>query len=199
MLERWGDIASRVGDITDRFCTALVCVDVGFIADGLLDELPKLSQLGAARVGGIDLNRARIRNALAAVLALAVSPAGFTVAEFTDKVKALAGQDERAYTTPQGAYDLRKLRAKSLIDKQSLSRRYQVPPESARTISGIVTSETTSLRPSSQAFGAPISVANPPSGPPSTWTTSRSASRCRPSSATSPSPPRPRHRQLSIQ
>ena len=80
VLERWGDITSRLADITDRFCTALDCVDVGFIADGLLDELPRPSQLGAVRVGGIDLNKARIRNALAAVLALAASPAGFTVA-----------------------------------------------------------------------------------------------------------------------
>ncbi|HXN59377.1 MAG TPA: hypothetical protein VN886_02895 [Acidimicrobiales bacterium] len=44
---------------------------VGFIADGLLDEPP------ASRVGGIDLNKAPTRNALAAVLALAASPAGF--------------------------------------------------------------------------------------------------------------------------
>ena len=91
------------------------------------------------RVGGIDLNKERIRNALAAVLALAASPSGFTVAQFTDKVRALTGQDEHAYSTRQGAYDLRKLRGKSLIDKPARSRRYQVPPEAARTISGIVT------------------------------------------------------------
>ena len=139
VLERWGDITSRLADITDRFCTTLDCVDVGFIADGLLDELPRPSQLGAARVGGIDLNKERIRNALAAVLALAASPSGFTVAQFTDKVRALTGQDEHAYSTRQGAYDLRKLRGKSLIDKPARSRRYQVPPEAARTISGIVT------------------------------------------------------------
>jgi hypothetical protein len=139
VLGRWGDITSRLGDITDRFCTTLDCVDVGFIADGLLDELPRPSQLGAVRVGGIDLNKERIRNALAAVLALAASPSGFTVTQFTDKVRALTGQDEHAYSTRQGAYDLRKLRAKSLIDKPARSRRYQVPPEAARTISGIVT------------------------------------------------------------
>ena len=139
VLERWGDITSRLADITDRFCTALDCVDVGFIADGLLDELPRPSQLGAVRVGGIDLNKARIRNALAAVLALAASPAGFTVAQFADKVRALTGQDDHAYSTRQGAYDLRKLRAKSLIEKPTRSRHYQVPPDAARTISGIVT------------------------------------------------------------
>jgi hypothetical protein len=38
-------------------------VDVGFIADRLLDTLTRPSQLGAMRVGGIDLNNARIHNA----------------------------------------------------------------------------------------------------------------------------------------
>ena len=63
----------------ERFCTALDCVDIGFLPDHTLDELPTASQIGATRVGGIDLNRARMRSALAAVLALAAAPHGFTV------------------------------------------------------------------------------------------------------------------------
>lgn len=53
----------------------LDCVDIGFIPDGTLDELPLPSQLGATRVGGIDLNKPRIRAVLAGVLALAPAPA----------------------------------------------------------------------------------------------------------------------------
>ena len=48
--------------------------------------------MGASRVGGIDLNKPRIRAALAAVLALAASPGGFTVADLTAKVHAMTGQ-----------------------------------------------------------------------------------------------------------
>ena len=52
--------------MTDRFTTALDCVDVAFIGDRTLDELPLPSQVGATRVGGVDPNRPRIRAAPAA-------------------------------------------------------------------------------------------------------------------------------------
>lgn len=139
VLDRWGDIIRRLADMADRFCTALDCVDVGFLPDGILDELPVPSQLGATRVGGIDLNKPRMRNALAALLALAVAPNGFTVAQFADKVRATTGQAPQRYTTRQAAYDLRKLRGKGLLDKPGRCRRYHVPDDAARTIAGIVT------------------------------------------------------------
>ena len=60
-----------------EFCTALDCVDAGFIPDGLLDALPAASQLGGTRVGGINVNKPRSRAVLAAALALAVAPGGF--------------------------------------------------------------------------------------------------------------------------
>ena len=44
----------------------------------MLDELPLPSQIGATRSGGIDLNKPRSRAVLAAALALAVAPGGFT-------------------------------------------------------------------------------------------------------------------------
>jgi hypothetical protein len=139
VLERFGEITDRLAAMADRFCTALDCVDVGFLPDGVLDELPAPSQLGATRVGGIDLNRPRMRAALSAVLALAASPAGFSVSQFTDKVRAMTGQADHDYTIRQGAYDLRKLRGKQLVDKPGRSRRYHVPTNAARTITAILT------------------------------------------------------------
>ena len=88
-------------------------------------------------MGGIDLNKARMRNALTAALALAVAPGGFTVTDFTAKVRAMTGQDDAAYTIRQGAYDLRKLRAKHLVAKPGKSRRYEVPGDAARTMAGL--------------------------------------------------------------
>lgn len=58
-----------------------------------------------------------MRRALAAALALAAAPAGFTVAEFTAKVQAMTGQTRDGYMIRQAAYDLRKLRGKDLIAK----------------------------------------------------------------------------------
>jgi hypothetical protein len=60
--------------MVDRFTTMLDCVDIGFLPDRLLDELPTPSRIGATRVGGVDVNRPRSRAALAAALALAVAP-----------------------------------------------------------------------------------------------------------------------------
>jgi hypothetical protein len=78
-----------------------------------------------------------MRNALAAASALAVGPDGFTVADLTAKVHALTGQSEAAYGIRQAAYDLRKLRAKLLVEKPGRSRRYLVPGEAARTITAL--------------------------------------------------------------
>jgi len=136
VLDRFPDIVAALAGIAERFCTAVDCVDVGFIADGTLDELPRPSQIGAVRVAGIDLNTPRLRHALSAVLALAAAPDGFTVGQFTTTVHTLTGLT--TYTTRQAAYDLRKLRGKQLITKPGRSRRYHVPHTAARTIAALL-------------------------------------------------------------
>ncbi|MCW3035124.1 MAG: hypothetical protein JWM17_436 [Actinobacteria bacterium] len=137
VLEKFPEIVSRLADMVDRFTTMLDCVDIGFLPDGILDELPTASRIGATRVGGVDLNKPRMRNALAAASALAAGPDGFTVADFTAKVHAMTGQSEAAYSLRQAAYDLRKLRAKLLVEKPGRSRRYLVPADAARTITAL--------------------------------------------------------------
>lgn len=124
--------------MAERFTTMLDCVDIGFLPDGTLDALPAPSRIGATRVGGVDMNKPRMRTALAAALALAAAPGGFTVSEFTAKVQAMTGQTRDGYTIRQAAYDLRKLRGKDLIVKPDESRRYRVPPSAARTIAALV-------------------------------------------------------------
>lgn len=138
VLEKFPTIVARLAAMVDRFTSMLDCVDVGFLPDGILDQLALASQIGAIRVGGIDLNRPRMRDALAAVLALAVAPDGFTVTELTDKVRSLAGQTDQDYTVRQAAYDLRKLRGKHLVVKPERTRRYHVPGQSARTIAALL-------------------------------------------------------------
>jgi len=51
----------------------------------------------------------------------------------------MTGQDEADYTSRQAAYDLRKLRGKTLVVKRGRSRRYEVPPDAARTITAVTT------------------------------------------------------------
>jgi hypothetical protein len=137
VLAKFPAIVAKLAGMVDRFTSMLDCVDVGFLPDGILDQLPTPSQLGATRVGGIDLNRPRMRHALEAVLALAVAPDGFTVADLAAKVQTLTSQTDADYTVRQAAYDLRKLRGKGLVVKPGRTRRYHVPPKAARTIAGL--------------------------------------------------------------
>jgi hypothetical protein len=83
VLEKFPAIVARLAGMVDRFTSMLDCVDVAFLPDGILDQLPVGSRIGATRVGGIDLNRPRMRNALNAILALAVSPDAFTVTDLS--------------------------------------------------------------------------------------------------------------------
>jgi hypothetical protein len=120
-----------------RFCTMLDCVDTGFIPDGMLDELPLPSQVGATRIGGIDLKKPRSRAVVAAALALAIAPGGFIVADFAAKVRDMTGQ--AGYTIRNAAYDLCKLCGKQLAGKPGRTRQYFLSPGAARIISGLLT------------------------------------------------------------
>jgi hypothetical protein len=135
-IERFPQIVTRPAGMTERFCTTLDCVHTGYLPDGTLDQLPLPARIGRTPVGGIDLNKPRIRAALAAVLTLAAAPGGFTVADLAAKVQATTGQT--SYTIRQAAYDLRKLRGKDLLVKPGRSRRYHVPPPAARTIAALL-------------------------------------------------------------
>ena len=138
VLEKFPVITERLAGMVDRFTSTLDCVDVGFLPDGILDQLPTPSQIGATRVGGVDVNRPRTRAALAAVLALTIAPDGFTVADLAARVRSLTGQAEPDYTVRQAAYDLRKLRGKQLVTKPGRTRRYHVPDGAARTIAALL-------------------------------------------------------------
>jgi hypothetical protein len=135
-LDNFDQIITMLAGMASRFATALDCADIGFLPDGLLDELPLPAQSGTGRIAGIDLNKPRIRAALSAALALAPAPGGFTVAEHAARVRQITGQDN--YSTRQAAYDLRKLRGKQLISKPGRTRRYHVPADAARTITALL-------------------------------------------------------------
>jgi hypothetical protein len=116
-IDKFPTIVAKLAGMLHRFCTMLDCVDIAFVPDGVLDELPLPSQIGATRVGGIDLNKPRVRTALHAVLALSAAPGGFTVADLAAKVNANTG--EHAYTLRQAAYDLHAPRGALLYPQHS--------------------------------------------------------------------------------
>jgi hypothetical protein len=163
VLDRFPDIVARLAGMLDRFCTTLDCVDVAFLPDGVMDQLPQPSTIGRTRVGGIDLDKPRSRAALAAVVALAAAPDGFTVADLVTKVHAITGNTD--YTVRQAAYDLRKLRGHHLVDKPGRSRRYHLDPQAARTIVAILTLRDHVIAPLLAGVRVPRR-----GRPPATWT-----------------------------
>ncbi|MBV9319399.1 MAG: hypothetical protein JO106_05730 [Mycobacterium sp.] len=162
-LDKFPHIIARLTGMVERFMSTLDCVELGFLPDGILDQLPAPSTLGATRTGGLDMNLPRVRAALAAALAFAVAPA---VAQFTAKVRAMTGQTSEGYSVRQAAYDLRKLRGKQLVTKPGRTRRYRITETATRTIIALLT-----LR---EKVIAPLiaGIRTPRRGrPPKNWTT----------------------------
>src|SRR5260221_4991016 len=168
-LDNFPQIITRLAGIADRFATILDCADISFIAEGFLDQLPLPSRLGSTRTGGIDLNKPRIRAALAAALALAAAPRGFTVAEFTAKTRQLG--KNAGYTIRQGAYDLRKLAARASQSSQAQPAATTPRPRRPALSPPCSPSATRASPRSSQARAARAADASPRTGPPSTVTT----------------------------
>ena len=84
-----------------------------------------------------SLNKPRSRAVLAAALALAIAPGGFTVADFTAKVRAMTGQT--GYTTATRPTICASFAASTSPAKPGRTRRYFISPGAARIISALLT------------------------------------------------------------
>jgi hypothetical protein len=138
LLARFTQIVARLKTMLETFLNHLHCVDISFIASDTLERLPTPTQVGKTRVGGIDPNKPRMRAALEAVLALAPSPKGFTIAEFASRVRAITGQNEQEYGGRRAAYDLKKIRGKDLAAKVGSSRHYQPLSQGLKTVAALL-------------------------------------------------------------
>ena len=87
----------RLKSMLEKFADALSCIDQCFIADEMLEELPTASRVGKTIVGGIDLNKARMRAVIAALIALSASPNGFTASHVAARVCARTKQSPSQY------------------------------------------------------------------------------------------------------
>src|SRR5439155_5682102 len=94
---KFPEVVSRLKSVLERFADALSCIDQCFIADEMLEHLPVASQVGKTIVGGIDLNKARMRHVVEALIALSPLPNGFTASNVADRVRALSQQSPSSY------------------------------------------------------------------------------------------------------
>lgn len=74
-------------------------------------DLPAPSRVGTTKVGGIDLNKPRMRWVVEA-LCLSLSRHGFTTSESARQAEVLNKQGESEYGVHRAAYNLKKLRAR---------------------------------------------------------------------------------------
>ena len=88
------------------------CVECLFPHGAHSWRLPRVV-VGKTKVGGIDLNKARMRWVVEALIALCVSSSearGFTASHLARQVRLLSNQAESEYGPRLAAYDLKKLR-----------------------------------------------------------------------------------------
>ncbi len=135
-LDCFPDIATELGSYVQHFMESVKGIDLGFCDHQLLDELPLPSQLGKTRIGGINLNTTRMQAVFNAVIALAVKPGGFKSGELASIV---SHSIELKYPASKAAYDIRKLRAKGLVQKVKKSQRYALTKKGLPAIGGLMT------------------------------------------------------------
>ena len=165
---RWGrtlpafpEIAGRLKGILERFPDAVGCINACFVSDEALEKLPQPAQIGQTNVGGIDLNKPRMRRVAEAVLALSASPAGFTASDLARQIHCVSGQPESEYGPRRAAYDIKKLRAKDMVNRIGNSRRYQTVPQGIRSLTALLVLREKIIRPLLAASGQPEPTAKP--------------------------------------
>lgn len=146
-LEKFPEIVVQAKSVLVRFMDALSCIDQCFIADRLLEQLPAPSQVGKTKVGGIDLNKPRMRWAVEAVIALSPSPNGFTASDLARQVRALSKQSESAYSARRAAYDLKKLRGKKIVRRVGQTRRYESVAKGLKAMTALVVLRNKAIKP----------------------------------------------------
>ena len=137
-LDRFPRLVTELKGILERFMNALSSIDQCFIADETLEQLPKSSVVGNTKVGGIDFNKQRMRETGQAILALAASAGSFTASRLAEQVVSATGQTSSEYGPRHAAYDLKKLRAKNIVQRIGKSRRYEATSSGLSTIAALV-------------------------------------------------------------
>jgi DNA-binding transcriptional ArsR family regulator len=146
-LVEFPQLVTELKAILERFVEALACIDRCFIGGEMLDTLPLPSQVGRTTVGGIDLNKPRMRWVAEAVLALAISPRGFLASDLAQQVQRLGGRAASTYTPRRAAYDLKKLRGKGLVDRIQGTRRYEASARGLKTLATVTVLRTQVVKP----------------------------------------------------
>src|SRR5881409_542011 len=134
LVEKWPRLLRTMEQYLNNFLNVVRAAHVSFLDEGAFDTLAAPTQRGTQRRAGVDLNKVRMRQVVAAVVALAPKPASFTVSDLARKVSDIAGREIPAYSSRHAAYDLSKIRGKGLVDPIGKSRRYSTTAAGVATL-----------------------------------------------------------------
>lgn len=142
---RWGrslpcfpEMVLRLRGILERFLNAVACMNMCFVSDELLEQLPEpTTQIGKTKVGGIDLNKPRMRGVAQPVLALSASvrASRLRMSPSTSVQPAPAGI--RIWSSAVRLRNQEGPRQRH-VHKIGKSRRYEAIPQGLRTLNGSV-------------------------------------------------------------
>jgi hypothetical protein len=134
VLDKLPELLKRMREMLVRFLGTVQAAHVAFLDEGAFERWSKPTQRGTRRLAGIDLNKARNRHVVDAVVALSTRPGGFSLAQVAEAVQQRAGRSIKAYSARNAAYDLAKLKGKKLVHRVKGSRRYKADPSGVRAM-----------------------------------------------------------------
>lgn len=132
VLEKLPILLERMGAMLTRFLDTVQVAHISFLDQGAFEQWSEPTTLGSRRLAGINLDNARNRHVIGAVVGLSTEPDGFTLSQLAENIRARSGDE--TYSTRNAAYDLTKLRGKTLVRRRKKSRRYEADPSAVRTM-----------------------------------------------------------------
>jgi hypothetical protein len=131
-LDHLAEARQKLLEVTDRFAhfqAQMLNVHVEF---PVLERLAQPVQLGAARVPGIKIHDTRMIRLMEVMLAGSLRPAGARAAEIHQALLTTYGLSASAYGLNQLRYDLRKMRAHGLTDREGNRYSYRLTSRGVR-------------------------------------------------------------------
>jgi len=125
-LSNLAKLKKRMAEVLVSFQEAQYCAHQAAGNCGQLTALAQAGTVGSCRVAGIRLDNERTLNILALLPRLAHLPEGFRISDLRDLLSKVTGKN---LSSCQVSYDLRKLRAKNLIDCVCGHRSYKLNPQ----------------------------------------------------------------------
>ena len=134
VLEKLPVLLGRMSGMLVRFLDTVQAAHVSFLDQGAFERWSEPTTRGTRRLAGIDLNNARNRHVLDAVVGLSTEPDGFTLAQVAQTVRERTAGLQKKYSSRSAAYDLAKLRGKKLLHRAEALASLRRRPGGVRTM-----------------------------------------------------------------